>query len=137
MISLQDYAGVWIKHVDWDDDCKYQAALMLDRVNALLKDYIKAGRELEVNPKTKTNISGEIYGGFRPLDCPIGAKSSSHKLAMAVDVYDPFNALDIWIDQNPSVLEKHDLYREHPSATRNWCHLSSKAPRSNKRTFFP
>lgn len=137
MITLDQYVGVWKNHENWNGTNQYAAALLLDRVNALLKDYIKAGRELEINPKTKSHVSGEIYGGFRPLDCPIGAKNSSHKLAMAVDVYDPFNSLDIWIDANPSVLEKHNLYREHASATRNWCHLSTKAPRSGKRTFFP
>lgn len=137
MITLEQYAGVWIKHVDFNGACQEAAKLLLDRVNRLLAEYVASGHELEINPKSKTNVSGEIYGGFRPQDCPIGAPYSSHKLGMAVDVYDPFNSIDIWLDTHPEILVKYDLYREHPSATRNWCHLSTKPPKSGKRTFLP
>jgi len=137
MITLDQYSGIWKNHVDWNGACQESAELLLDRVNALLSDYVANGGELEINPKSKSNISGEVYGGFRPLDCPIGAKNSSHKLAMAVDVYDPFNCIDIWLDKHPEMLVKHNLYREHPSATRNWAHLATKSPKSGKRTFLP
>jgi len=137
MITLDQYAGVWKHHVDWNGACQHAAELLLDRVNRLLTQYESEKRPLDVNKKTNTNISGEVYGGFRPLDCQIGAKQSSHKLGMAVDVYDPYNTIDIWIDANPSVLEKYDLYREHPVSTMTWCHLSTKAPKSGKRTFIP
>lgn len=137
MITVEQYAGIWIHHENWNGACEHSAEILLDRVNRLLAEYVASGRELEINPKSKSNISGEVYGGFRPLDCPIGAKHSSHKLAMAVDVYDPFNSLDIWIDKNPDVLVKYDLYREHPTSTPRWCHLSTKQPNSKKRTFLP
>jgi hypothetical protein len=137
MITIGEYVGVWAGSVDWTPDKQREAKILLERVNNLLKEYETQGGILQVNQKTKSQVSGETYGGFRPLSCPIGAPKSSHKLGMAVDVYDPMNLLDMWIDRNSKVLDEFDLYREHPSATQHWCHLSTKAPGSGKRTFFP
>ncbi|MFA6040272.1 MAG: hypothetical protein WC733_02095 [Methylophilus sp.] len=137
MITVEQYAGIWKHHEDWNGACQHSAELLLDRVNRLIADFVNDGYTVEINQKTKTQISGEVYGGFRPQDCPIGAKSSSHKLAMAVDVYDPYNKLDLWLDKHPEKLVEYDLYREHPSATQRWTHLSIKSPRSGKRTFLP
>jgi len=137
MITIGEYVGIWHDSVDWTPDKQTNAQELLRRVNGLLKEYEIQGGILQINQKTRSQVSGETYGGFRPLSCPIGASKSSHKLGMAVDVYDPMNLLDVWIDKNPKVLDEFDLYREHPSATQHWCHLGSKAPKSGKRTFFP
>lgn len=137
MITIDDYVGVWKNHEDWNGACEHAAELLLSRVNALLADFVNDGFTLEINQKTKTQVSGEVYGGFRPKSCPIGAPYSSHKLGMSVDVFDPYNKLDLWLDKNPDMLVKHDLFREAPSATQRWCHLSTKAPGSGRRTFLP
>lgn len=90
---------------------------------------------MRINPRTHTYVAGETYGGFRPQDCPQGAPHSSHKQGQAVDIYDPDNALDNYVTD--AILEAYGLYREAPSATLRWCHLSDRPPGSGKRTFQP
>lgn len=130
-ISLDDY----FRDYEHDEALREAAEAMLEKVNALLESAEAHGVDLKVNPSTKTYISGKTYGGFRPQDCPIGAPQSAHKIARAVDVYDPQGELDRWITD--ARLAEFDLYREHPAHTTGWCHLSDKAPRSGRRTFIP
>ena len=88
-------------------------------------------------PNTGTQISGSKNGagdgGFRLSASTTGAARSSHKEARAVDVYDPLNKLDEWITD--AILTDVGLYRETPSATPNWCHLTTRKPSSGNRTF--
>lgn len=112
------------------------AVVLLDRVNSLLYEYTsKTGQERPINPHTGNLISGLTEGGFRLPDCPQGAPDSSHKQGQAVDIYDPHGTLDKWL--NDEILTKFDLYREHPDSTEGWCHLSTRAPHSGHRTFYP
>lgn len=107
---------------------------LLERVNALIDDYRQStGKDVPINPHTGSMISGRTEGGFRLPDCAQGASFSSHKEAKGVDIYDPNNELDNWITQK--ILKKHDLYREHPSQTLTWLHLSTRPPKSGCRTF--
>ena len=131
MITIEQYFGKF-EHTAADTA---NAKILINRVNVLLADAVKHGVTLKENPKTKTLISGEQYGGFRPKDCPIGAKQSAHKLAMAIDLYDTMGSIDGYLDDIK--LLKYDLYREHPEHTRGWCHLTTKPPKSGKRTFLP
>lgn len=91
------------------------------------------------DPDTGCCISGtpggDGDGGFRTPGSKTGAPDSSHRHATGVDVYDPGDKLDAWI--NDAILEQYGLYREHPSATPGWCHLTTRAPKSGKRTFHP
>lgn len=135
MISLADYIGPHAASPDWTVERMANAATMLEDVNPLLAEAEAAGVKLEMNPHTKSLVSGTQYGGFRPQDCPEGAPHSAHKEGLAVDIYDPHGDLDRWLTD--LILEKHDLYREHPSVTLSWCHLSSRAPASGKHTFYP
>ena len=135
MISLAEYVGPHEDSPDWTPERKAAAFQMLERVNALLADAEAHGVELADNPKTLSLVSGTTYGGFRPQDCPQGSPGSAHKEARAVDVYDPTGALDRWISD--LILEKYDLYREHPADTNGWCHLGDRAPGSGRRTFHP
>jgi hypothetical protein len=129
IISLSDYFRDLEKpdyHID-------NARKLLQQVNALLMFAEADGVKLRVNPKTQSHISGEKWGGYRTDDCKIGAPKSAHKQAMAVDIYDPINSLDGWL--NDFILTKFDLYREHPDYTNTWCHLSN-LPKS-RRSFIP
>ena len=137
MITIDEYVGVHKSSHDWNGACQHAAEILLDKVNSLIDEYVSKGGEIEINPKTSSQISGEIYGGFRPQNCPIGASHSSHKLGMGVDIYDPHNAFDDWIDKHSEVLVKYDLYRENPVATLTWVHLSTKRPLSGRHTFLP
>ena len=135
MIGILDYFGNFFDYPDATDEIKEDAREMLDKVNALLTDAESNGVDLRTNPRTKTYVSGEQYGGFRPQDCPQGAAHSAHKLGRAVDIYDPADDLDRWITD--ARLTEFDLYREMPAATVGWCHLSDKPPGSGRRTFQP
>lgn len=110
------------------------AKALLEKVNRLL-DLAFIYVKLPLNPKTKSRISGTDDGGWRPYDSSEGAPGSSHKEGRGVDVYDPDGDLDEWLDDD--TLSAFDLYREHPSATRGWCHLTDRAPRSGRRSFYP
>lgn len=105
-----------------------------------------------VDPDTGTYISGRAGGdgdgGFRTPASTTGGPDSSHRIlrpkeGAGVDVFDPGNRLDTWLDGfedgqgGNSKLEEHGLYREDPKATDRWCHLTTRAPHSGKRTFQP
>ena len=112
------------------------AITLLDRVNRLLTEYMTdTGVESPINPATGSQISGETEGGFRLPDCPQGAPNSSHKQAMACDIYDPHNALDDWLTDD--LLAQFDLYREHPDYTKTWTHLQTRKPPSGHRSYIP
>lgn len=131
------------------------AADLLHRVNDLTHEAEQAGAFTAViDPDTGCGISGarggDGDGGFRTPSSTTGAPDSAHRVlptekprGAAVDVHDPADKLDTWLDGfedgqgGNSMLEKHDLYREAPSATKNWCHLTTRAPASGHRTFQP
>jgi len=85
---------------------------------------------------TGTFISGSKGGsgdgGFRLTTATTGAALSSHKEASGIDIYDEGDKLDNLLDAHPEILEKFNLYRETPSATRGWCHLTKRPPKSGK-----
>ena len=115
------------------------ADMMLARVNLFLYHKAQKGQySYPIDPDTDTTISGKKNGtgggGFRLQD-EEGAKHSSHKEAKAVDVFDPDDELDN--NTTDEELEAHGLYREHPSATPGWMHLTTRPPSSRHRTFYP
>lgn len=109
---------------------------LLGRVNDLLEEL---NYEPPYCPNTGAQISGSKGGagdgGFRLSTSTTGAGGSSHKDAKGIDIYDPIDHLDSILTD--SLLERHGLYREHPSKTKTWCHLSTRAPKSGRRTFYP
>lgn len=113
---------------------------LLSRVNPLLAEATSAGAWTGANdPDTGCQISGskggDGDGGFRTPASTTGAPHSAHRQAQAVDVYDPGNTLDAWLTDEK--LEQYDLYREHPDSTPSWVHLTTRAPGSGHRTYFP
>ena len=135
MISLLEYFGKFLHHPDATDQAYENAERLLDAVGKL-EDFAKYDNiDLPINPMTKSRVSGTQYGGFRPHNCPEGSVKSSHKTGEGIDLYDPQNALDEWV--NDSVLEACELYREDPGSTQHWCHLTTRAPGSGHRTFMP
>jgi hypothetical protein len=63
---------------------------------------------------------------------------SSHKEGRGIDIYDPHDgAMDHWCMQNQVDLVEIGLYMEHPAATPGWCHLTTRAPGSGSRVFYP
>ena len=109
---------------------------LLRRVNGLL-EYLRWSfiRDPDTGCPISGSKGGSGDGGFRLKTATTGAPNSPHKLACAVDVYDPDNELDDLITDD--VLIQFDLYREHPDHTPGWCHLQCIAPKSGRRTFRP
>lgn len=135
MISIIEYFGPWMHHSAVTEEVMDNAGHLLECVDRLMAYAIEDMVTLPINPVTNSQVSGEKYGGFRPPECTQGSPSSSHKRGQGVDVYDPHNDLDEWITDE--MLEECGLYREHPTATQHWCHLTTRAPGSGHRTFLP
>ena len=143
MLTTPQYFG----HKPHGEDHEKAALDLLGRRNALRAEWMKAtGKECPIDPDTGTEISGSRGGngdgGFRLATATTGKQFSSHKEAKGVDDFDSENEFDIWLDQfetdgGNTKLEEYGLYREHPSATITWCHLTTRAPGSGKRTFYP
>ena len=115
------------------------AGILLAQVEALRQEAEKEGIQRAVDPDTRCEISGskggDGDGGFRTPNSNTGGQGSAHRSGEAVDVYDPDNYLDNWL--NDEILERYGLYRENPSETPGWCHLQTRAPGSGRRTFNP
>lgn len=141
MITLAQY----FRDFEHTPEHQANAEKLLDAVNLLMGDAFADGIDFKINPATLTNIAGTQFGGFRPQDCCEGAPKSSHKQAMAVDVFDgnlsekqPFGT---WCQTHQDKLEEHGLYMENPLSTRGkwtaWVHLTTRAPASGRRVFQP
>ena len=94
-----------------------------------------------IDPDTETQISGSNGGsgdgGFREPNSKTGAKSSKHRSADAVDVYDPERALAQWVFDHKARLVHHELYCEDFRWTPVWCHFQRVPPGSGKRIYIP
>lgn len=135
MITINQYIGKWSKETT--PAIMLCANDLLEKVNALMAYMESQGVEFKVNPHSKSQISGETYGGFRPLSCPQGASKSAHKSGMAVDIYDPENKIDNWLLAHADDVADFDLFFEHPNDTPNWSHWGTRAPKSGNLFFHP
>jgi hypothetical protein len=140
MITLENYFGQ-IEHTAVHEA---EAEVLLDAVNPLMQEAFMDGVDFKVSPVTMNHVATHD-GGFRLPDCAAGRKLSAHKEAKAVDVFDgnksdgqPFAK---WCAAHPDRLAHYGLYMEHPSATIGkwtcWCHLTTRAPGSGRRVFYP
>lgn len=137
MITLNQYVGPHREHAAWSPAYEQNATRLLARCCALEAEMSAGGVKFPDNPKTKSGVSGTTFGGWRPPECPQGAKDSSHKTGEGVDHYDPFNKIDEWCMAHQDRLAFHGIYIEHPSATNGWSHWTTRAPRSGNRVFYP
>lgn len=142
MIILEQYFGSKPHTSEQESAAKD----LLVRVNTMLIE--EFAWHFPCDPDTGTPISGARNGtgdgGFRLPTSTTGRKGSSHMEAKGIDPYDPENWLDNELSKYDAadgrenrVLEKYGLYREHPFTTGSWCHLTTRAPGSGKRTFYP
>lgn len=139
MISRKDYLGTYAGCNDITPAISANIDRLLSKVNALIAYLQQDKVNVPINMKTRSQISGELNGGFRPQDCSVGAPNSNHKQGLAVDLFDPLGKIDEWVT-NPSNLKKIqalDLYFEDKSKTDGWCHVQIVPPRSGKRWYMP
>ncbi len=138
MISTRAYFGEWYGSPIVTPLLQSNAMRLISSVNKLELMMLQAKIKMPINLKTKNQISGDKLGGFRPLGNGVGAgNKSSHCEARGIDLYDPVQAQGKWCMANLKKLEECGLYMEHISATPTWLHLTTRAPRSGKRCFYP
>lgn len=137
MITLEQYVGPHAKSPDWTPARQDNAITLIAICRNLEAEMVAAGVKFPDNPATKSGVSGQTFGGFRPQNCPQGAPNSSHKEGQAVDRFDPKGEIDAWLMAHQDRLVFHGLYIEAPSATNGWSHWTTRAPRSGNRVFFP
>lgn len=139
MITLHDYAmGRDSRHRgEWTREVQENAAITVQRVNALLAAMAVDGLAPESHPSTGTVLSS----GWRPAAVnaatPGAAAKSRHMTGQAADLYDPDGALDDWCLENQPALDALGLWLEHPAATKGWCHVQTVPPKSGRRVFYP
>ena len=144
-ITENDYFGPWWGHEDITEDVRKNSDALLSAVNDLMNVAFEAGVDFTINPSTKSHISGQTLGGFRPKNATQGAPLSGHKRGMSVDVFDgkvgEGQKFARWCHNNQDKLKARGLHMEHYSATvgKNtcWCHLSILPPDSGKIVYFP
>jgi len=82
----------------------------------------------------------KINSGFRTQQANMavkGSRLSAHCTCQAVDLHDTDQELYRLLATNIPLLKKHGLYMEDGSKTPSWCHLTTRAPASNKQIFLP
>ena len=141
----KDKFGEKLEHPDATEERQSNARVLLALTNDLLAYAVEQGVYDEaVDEDTGSQISGVQGGagdgGFRLQKSATGAGKSKHKDGGAIDVFDPVEKLDNWLTDE--ILLRFKLFREHPSATKGWCHLQIIPPGwwkedSEKRTFYP
>lgn len=128
MISTSDYfMGRDKTHAsELTQAIRDNAAVTVARVNGLLSE-----------AKVQTTVSS----GWRPPAVNAAtkgaAKKSKHMTGEACDLRDPKGDLGRWCLENLDVLERHQLWLEHPSRTQGWVHLQIRPPNSGSRVFYP
>ena len=140
MITENEYLSLWRFKPDVNPIIKENSVKLLKAVNALMVTADSEGVVFPINPVTQSQISGDQFGGFRPMSCPVGAAGSAHKQGMAVDIFDPKGEIDAWCVENVEkggLLERFGIYIEHPAHTDKWSHWTIRRPQSGKRVFIP
>lgn len=137
MITIKDYyMGRDVlngeMHPELTAELERNANTTVDRANLLLTRFY-ADRP--------TAAKRKVSSGWRPAAVnarvPGAAKLSNHMTCKAIDLEDFDGELDDWCMENLPILEELELWLEHPSATKNWCHLQIVPPRSGRRVFYP
>jgi len=118
------------------DELRRNAETTVARANTLLNHALNDRVYLIMNSQKSF-----VRSGWRP---PVinratanSAPLSKHMTCEAIDIEDIEGELDEWCMEHLSILEEVGLWLEHPSATKSWCHLQTKPPRSGKRVFYP
>jgi hypothetical protein len=141
MISLEDYfMGRRETHpTEISPGIERNAFRTVEIINTFLPIAKVHGVTLEIHPRTRTIVSS----GWRPptlnAATPNAAFRSLHMTGEAIDLFDPDGDLDNFC-MSPSgnkALVDLGLWLEHPSATKGWCHLQTRPPRSGRRVFYP
>lgn len=115
------------------------AVILLDKVNKLIQAMQMDGIGMDLIPLRHSLVC--FTSGWRPRKVneatPGAAKFSLHISGEAIDLSDPDGSIDEWCVSNTRILRELGLFMEHPSATKGWCHVQSKPPKSGRLIFYP
>lgn len=134
MITLNDF---WMGRdkthsAELTPDIVRNAEVTVQRANLLLSEFRHDTGDTEIR---------KVNSGWRPAAVnaatPNAALRSKHMTGQAIDISDPEGDLDEWCLSHLEVLERIGLWLEHPSATKNWCHVQTVPPKSGRRFFYP
>lgn len=142
MIRVDQYWGPHTGHSEITEEIKKNASELLESVNQLMLEAQEDGVGFTINPKTKSYISGNGNGGFRPSDSTVGASKSKHKTGNAVDIYDPDREFASWCLAHKGKLADAGLCIENPQWTysangNHWLHLQNVPPGSGQIVYRP
>lgn len=123
MISLQELLMGRAKMEDLSSEVQENGKDLLIKLNQFRTEY---GSPMYVTS-----------GYRRPEDnsAANGSKRSAHMSLQACDFKDEDGKLFEFIKNDPSILERCDLYMEDPRWTPNWIHLQNRA--AGRRIFLP
>ena len=139
MINHSDYFRSYdIQYInDLTEEIRQSARVTIIRVNKLITALQQNEIALQINPR----YDSVVNSGWRPpainAAIPTAALASKHMLGQACDLHDPGGDIDEWCMTHQNELSEIGLWLEHPSATKNWCHVQTVAPRSGRRVFYP
>ena len=136
MITLSEYLTAAGRDLTADccTDHLFNARELLGKVNAALEAF---------DAHRGAHFPAIVTSGYRTPainKCiPNAAKKLLHMTGQAIDIRDRTGELDAYFLSGAGalVLMRCGLWLEHPSATPNWCHLQSLAPRSGSNPFYP
>lgn len=137
MINITQYVGIHKDDPSWTPERKENAFNLLEAVSELQSKLIEAKVIFQTNPVTDCEISGKIFGGFRPQSCMEGSPHSAHKEGQAVDIFDPYSSIDDYLIDHQDLLEQFGIFIEHPNSTPGWSHWSTRKPGSGNHIFLP
>lgn len=124
-VSLYDYLQGRATLATLPPELVANANTLIPKINGLLEAIKK---------------SPTVTSGYRTASINVsagGSKNSAHLTCEAIDLADPDGSLGKLLLNNPALLETHDLYMEHPTATPTWVHLQTRRTKSGKRVFYP
>lgn len=121
------------------DEIRQNAAITIERWNALLQAYY-------------ADTGNEVHGcrsGWRPPSVnarvPGAAANSTHMLAQAADMEDPFKWLATWLVEERELVSSLGMWFEDPFSKRedgslwtpDWVHGQIVPPKSGRRFYLP
>lgn len=136
-------------------DSEQNSKTLIASVNILLSDYkewLEEENSVMVPPEITVTSGGRTKAENKAIYAAINAKrvrdglqpipeatDSSHLIGMGIDIYDQWHLFQQYIltERAKALFEPLGIYFEHFSATPNWVHCTTRAPKSGKRFFYP
>lgn len=122
-LTATEYLMGRCKQEDLPETLNENMEQLLSTVNGLLAEF---GAYRRINSGYRRQKDNAAAGG---------SLGSAHLTCEAVDLEDKDGELKRFC--NVEVLEKWDLFMEHPSKSPSWCHLQVRPVRSGNRIFYP